>query len=258
MANKGYSLHIGLNAVNPESEEYDGWAGKLAGPENDAHTMLSIAKSLKYTETKLLLTEAATRHAFFENVEAIREKLKPGDLFLLTFAGHGGQVPDENGDELDGLDETWCMYDAQVIDDEIYDLLQIFEEGVRILIVSDSCFSGDMLRDDDDKDPIFGQGRCEYIELEGVKASVRLLASSQEHEESKEVRGRGLFTSVLEETWEEGDFEGNYQDFYEAIKTEMPFNADQTPNHLWGGVVDKVFDGEKPFVVKTEKVSTDK
>ena len=250
MANKGYSLHIGLNSLDPESEEYNGWEGKLAGAEADALVMLAIAKSLNYTETHLLLGNEATRAAFFDTIEAIQKKLQPGDLFLLTFAGHGGQVPDKSGDEKDGLDETWCFYDAQILDDEIYELLQTFEAGIRVLIVSDSCFSGDILRDDEeDYDPIFSQGRNEYIELEGVKASVRLLASCQEHEESKEKGGRGVFTKILEEIWEEGDFEGNYQDFYGAIVSEMPFNIKQTANHLWGGAVDEVFDNGKPFVV---------
>ncbi len=39
-------------------------------------------------------------------------KLARGDLFMLTFSGHGGQVPDVSGEEADKLDETWCLYDA--------------------------------------------------------------------------------------------------------------------------------------------------
>ena len=46
--------------------------------------------------------------------------LKPGDLFFLTYSGHGGQVPDVTGDEDDKQDETWCLYDGQLIDDELY------------------------------------------------------------------------------------------------------------------------------------------
>ncbi|MEM6318875.1 MAG: caspase family protein [Bacteroidota bacterium] len=247
---KGYSLHIGLNEVDPEAEQYDGWAGKLAGPEADAHTMYNIARGLNYECSLLLLGNKATRANFYKEVKNIQAKLQKGDLFLLTFAGHGGQIPDKNGDEMDGLDETWCLYDAQLVDDELYGLLQTFETGIRILIVSDSCFSGDILRkDESDGDPIFGQGRNDKIDLPNVKASVRLLASCQEHETSKEVRGRGLFTSILEETWDEGGFEGNYHDFYDAIVSEMPFNYDQTANHLWGGGEDTDFGDSTPFVV---------
>jgi uncharacterized caspase-like protein len=31
---------------------------------------------------------------------------KPGDAVYFHFAGHSGSVPDESGDETDGLDET--------------------------------------------------------------------------------------------------------------------------------------------------------
>ena len=44
-------------------------------------------------------------------------------LFPLTFSGHGGQVDDVSrdeddlGDQADKQDETWCLFDAQLIDD---------------------------------------------------------------------------------------------------------------------------------------------
>ena len=34
------------------------------------------------------------------------EPAKPGDTLLFHFSGHGQQVPDDNGDEIDALDET--------------------------------------------------------------------------------------------------------------------------------------------------------
>jgi hypothetical protein len=53
---------------------------------------------------------------------------------------------DVTGDEEDQLDETWCLYDGQLIDDELYLELSKFAEGVRILVLSDSCHSGTMIR----------------------------------------------------------------------------------------------------------------
>ena len=38
---KGISLNIGLNSVDPN--HYGGWNGQLAGCENDANDMASIA-----------------------------------------------------------------------------------------------------------------------------------------------------------------------------------------------------------------------
>ena len=72
--------------------------------------------------------------------------LRKGDFFFLTYSGHGGQVPDVTGEEADKQDETWCLYDGQLIDDELYFELSRFAAGVRILVFSDSCHSGTVTR----------------------------------------------------------------------------------------------------------------
>src|SRR5690606_25310865 len=115
---KGYSLHIGLNTVNPD--HYDGWDGRLVACESDAIQMSEIAKKMNFASIDVKLTKEATRDQFKDIVRSYSKKLQPGDLFLLTYSGHGGQLPDLNNDEADAIDETWCMYDGQIADDEIY------------------------------------------------------------------------------------------------------------------------------------------
>ena len=136
----GRSLHIGLNRVNPNA--YEGWNGQLAGCENDARAMQSIARAQKLAP-KTLLTRAATSSAVTAAIADAAATLLPGDLFFLSYSGHGGQVPDRNGDETeDAKDETWVLYDRQLIDDELYALWGRFQTGVRIFVLSDSCHSG--------------------------------------------------------------------------------------------------------------------
>jgi hypothetical protein len=50
------------------------------------------------------------------------------------------------GEEGDKLDETWCLYDGQLIDDEVFLELNRFAPGVRVLVFSDSCHSGTVVR----------------------------------------------------------------------------------------------------------------
>jgi len=140
---RAMSLHVGLNAVDPKA--YEGWSGPLAACEFDAHDMAAIAKS-KAMATTVLLTKAGTRKAVLAGIRGAAAKLAPGDLFLLTYSGHGGQIPDASGDEADKQDETWCLYDGQLIDDELYFELGKFGPGVRILVLSDSCHSGTVTR----------------------------------------------------------------------------------------------------------------
>jgi metacaspase-1 len=140
---KGISLNIGLNAVSAAA--YAGWDGPLGACEFDANDMAAIAKT-KGMKPTVLLTKKATRDNVLSEVRAAAKALGAGDLFFLTYSGHGGQVPDVSGDEADKQDETWCLFDGQLIDDELYFELSRFKAGVRILVLSDSCHSGTITR----------------------------------------------------------------------------------------------------------------
>jgi hypothetical protein len=142
-AAKALSLHIGLNAVSGAA--YSGWTGPLAACEFDANDMAAIAK-FQGMKSTVLLTRQGTRAKALAAMRNAAKSLRAGDLFFLTYSGHGGQVPDSNGDEADKQDETWCLYDGQLIDDELYFELSQFAAGVRILVLSDSCHSGSVTR----------------------------------------------------------------------------------------------------------------
>ena len=139
----GISLHIGLNGVSGAA--YGGWDGPLAACEFDANDMAAIAKS-KGMKSTVLLTKKGTRANVLAGMRNAAKALKAGDFFFLSYSGHGGQVPDVSGDEADKQDETWCLYDGQLIDDELYFELSRFAAGVRILVLSDSCHSGTVTR----------------------------------------------------------------------------------------------------------------
>ncbi len=140
---KAMSLHIGLNSVSPA--HYGGWSGDLNACEFDANDMATISASRGMKST-VLLTKNGTRSKTLAAIRAAAKRLVAGDLFFLTYSGHGGQVPDISGEEADKNDETWCLYDGQFIDDELYLELSRFATGVRVLVLSDSCHSGTVTR----------------------------------------------------------------------------------------------------------------
>lgn len=141
---KGISIHIGLNHVDPN--RYGGWDGALAGCINDATDMRNIAQSLGYTGNTLLTEGQATSAEVIRCIGTAAQGLNAGDTLFLSYSGHGGQVPDVNGDEGDGQDETWVLWDRMLVDDELYGLWQQFRAGVRIIVLSDSCHSGTVTR----------------------------------------------------------------------------------------------------------------
>jgi len=140
---KAISVHIGLNSVSAAA--YAGWDGPLAACEFDAEDMAAIAKSRNMKST-VLLTKKATRTNVLQAIRSAAKTLKSGDVFFMSYSGHGGQVPDVSGEEADKQDETWCLFDGQLIDDELYFELSRFAAGVRILVLSDSCHSGTVTR----------------------------------------------------------------------------------------------------------------
>ncbi len=144
----GHSLHLGLNFIDPN--HYAGWNGELVSAEYDAEDMEALAADIGY-KTKLLKRDAVTREAVLQELDKAVRDLKAGDIYLLTFAGHGGQVPDFNGDERqdradDRIDETFCLFDAQIIDDELAVRWAKFKPGVRVLVIADCCHSGSAIR----------------------------------------------------------------------------------------------------------------
>ena len=144
---RGVSLHIGLNEVDPNHyKDGDGnpWKGELAACEADAHAMVDLATAQKFEVRGPLLSKQATSGAVIGEITEVAGELEPGDIFFLTYSGHGGQVTNLNPDddpEEDDLDETWCLYDRELIDDELRPLV-MFKAGATCGLISlslDSC-----------------------------------------------------------------------------------------------------------------------
>ena len=139
----GYSLHIGLNHVDTSS--YVPAPAVLAGCINDANDMQQLAAGQGFL-TRVLLDAQATSGSVLTALADMARATQPGDIALITYSGHGGQIFDSNSDEADGYDETWCLFDRQVLDDELHRMYAQFPAGTRIVVASDSCHSGTVAR----------------------------------------------------------------------------------------------------------------
>lgn len=137
---KGISLHIGVS--NLDSNHYGNWDSSLNSTQNDIDKMSRLLSSKKFSINTLLNPKKSE----FENkIKEISNSLGSGDIFCLTFSGHGGKIPDLQN--IEPFNTTWCLYDAQLIDNELHNLLaDYFTQGMRIIIISDSCHSGTMIR----------------------------------------------------------------------------------------------------------------
>jgi hypothetical protein len=141
----GLSLHIGLNRV--DNAAYGFPVPDLSGCINDANDMQDLARSKGFL-TRRLLDGEATSAAVVSAIEQAAERLQSGDIFWISYSGHGSQIPDPIPDpsETDERSETWVLSNRQLIDNELFALWGRFRRGVRILIISDSCHSGTVSR----------------------------------------------------------------------------------------------------------------
>ena len=248
---KGAALHLGLNHVDPD--HYQGWDGELAGCQNDARDLQAIAAAAGF-ETTLFLDEQASAEPVKAAITKAAGALAAGDVFLLTYSGHGSQVPDKNGDETeDGYDETWVLFDRQLVDDELYALWSKFPAGVRVVVLSDSCHSGSAIRETlDSITPDALGARLSIPKPNGMRtmpkaqqhqgkrtrrsttgsrqpsrrgdtveitANVLLLSGCQDNQTSADGKRNGLFTQTLLEVWDSGKYKGGYKRFYDTIST---------------------------------------
>jgi len=102
----------------------------------------------KGCEIRLLCDARATASNIHERLEWLAQ----ADRRVLFQSGHGAQMADYDGDELDRLDELFCPvgFDwtrAQaLLDDDYHRYLTSGPPGARTVFVSDSCHSGDLAR----------------------------------------------------------------------------------------------------------------
>jgi len=280
---KGLSIHIGLNTVDPK--HYNGWDGALTACEFDANDMQKMAESCGFQASKLL-TQEATAATVKAAIARAATELSAGDFLFLTYSGHGGQVKDTNGDEeSDRSDETWVLYDRQLVDDELFALWASFPAGVRIFVLSDSCHSGSVLRKIDDQGSVpnvvakketaaahspryralpldvmvktYQDHADEYEDIQRsvpnsadakIGATVLLISGCQDDQLSLDGFSNGLFTETLLDVWDYGSWKGDYPSFHQAIVAKMP--DDQQPNYMKVGAASPVFEREDVLQVK--------
>lgn len=104
-----------------------------------------------------LKDDEATGDAIIGAFEDLISKTAPGDVAFIHFSGHGDTIDDDNGDEVDGLDEVLVPFDygsrrsnPNVIrDDRIDSLLRRLSQKkpASVMVSIDTCYAGSVTRD---------------------------------------------------------------------------------------------------------------
>ena len=131
---------------------------------NDATLMQNVLQIQGFNERdiKILINKQATKSNILSELETLISKSGKNDVILFHFSGHGQQITDLNGDELDGFDEALIPYDAlkqgsgkykgenHLIDDELNEYLERLRlkvgPGGDVIFILDACHSGTATR----------------------------------------------------------------------------------------------------------------
>lgn len=154
-----------LRAVLVGVSDYLTLDADLKGPGNDARLMAEVltGRGIAAPEMTVLTSDASglpvgvahgppTKAAILTALEDVARRSAPGDTVVFYFSGHGGQAPDQSGDEGGGFDEIFLPADAAgwngamgavenaILDDELQVWAQaLLTRGVKLVGLIDAC-----------------------------------------------------------------------------------------------------------------------
>ncbi len=133
---------------------------------NDIELMKTTLRQVGFDESNIitLKNEEATHEGILQALnQRLNQMVSKGDIVYVHFSGHGQQGKDENGDELDGLDECIVPYDSPkkykegvyegkrlISDDLLNEILLKLRNKIgsagQVIVALDACHSGTGIR----------------------------------------------------------------------------------------------------------------
>lgn len=241
---RGVSLHVALDQF--DNNFYSNSTLSLKSAERDAIDIAVIARLSGFTPTQLIGKDA-TREKAKSAISQAGRSLKAGDFFLLTFSGFGGHFPVFEKSRHYSRNDTWCLFNGQLLVKEVLGMLQQFAEGVKILVIADcsntwfSCWqqaplgiytkeklSPKSLPTDlcfslylQEKDLFDGASLKDFGQSANSNA-ILWVSACQANQTAFENDHNGLLTAAIKRMWAKKNLFDDYFGFFDAISIEMP------------------------------------
>jgi hypothetical protein len=286
-----WALLIGINEYPKLAAQYH-----LHGCLNDVAAIEQLLTSSQFLfprENIVRLTspagdsaQLATRAnilAAFESHLTGNHRIRNGDVVVIYYSGHGSQIPDEEGDEEDGYDETIVPCDSgnrtsrkevlDISDDEIAIMLeQLGQRTQNINLIFDSCHSGTVTRAlmDAEGDDALGKERylppASYPIARPLRTNVTrsmgpsdwmplskgyvLLAACMAHERAREDKfnfwarkSHGVMTYYLLEAMKDVGPDTTYYDIWDQLRIKVTKHNRWQNPQIEGAFERRVFGG---------------
>ncbi|MDO8365495.1 MAG: caspase family protein [Saprospiraceae bacterium] len=154
------SRKIALLIAVGDYPEHSGW--QKINSSNDAALVREVLlrQGFKERDITIIKEAEATRKGILRAIQKyLVDAARPGDVLYFQFSGHGQQVADDNGDEIDGFDEAIVPFDSPmrygeggnrgqylIRDEELGKLFSQARKRIgpkgNLLVILDSCHSG--------------------------------------------------------------------------------------------------------------------
>ena len=188
---------------------------RLPGIKRDIHQMKILLEKRGF-HVKVLFNQSATRSNVYNTLNSYR-KLNSNDSFFFYVSSHGTQVPDLNGDETDGKDEAYVLYDVNsnlsneqglLIDDNLENILSAIP--AKKVMVTDACHSGTIYKSftrNAKTKSVKIDSNFKFINKESVMGEIKkptnlvVFGASSDNEKSIATSNGSLFTEAFYDAW---------------------------------------------------------
>jgi len=220
-----FALVIGI-------DDYAAPLPKLKTAVNDARSFAGLLASKYGFEVTTLINEDATRDKILGAITHFRKSLAENDSFLIYYAGHGSyDRATEKGYWLPvDADSDPLVTSRDISADDL--ITEVRGLAARhVIIISDSCFSGDLSRDAGDFSP--SDGNQAYIHRMQRAPSRTLMASgSDEPVSDSGSQGHSVFAALLLQAMQSksgGIFTAD--DLFVSIRKSVLARSGQSPQY---------------------------
>jgi metacaspase-1 len=257
-AQKKHALVIAIGSYN----QLDGKGWKKISSVNDTSYILPALRKQGFENSniQLILDEEGTIENIRLALNELLSKIEKKDIVFIHFSAHGAQIEDDNGDELDGLDEAIVTYNAisprfstdfkndsknYLLDDELGQFItrirQKAGEQGDVLVIMDNCHSGSGTRNvgitRGGEAPLISkpinyakQQRDENISFEAPKSEAKMatqviISASRADQLNTEIRingkGVGSLSYAVGKAMMNMELNTTYSGFFSKVQSEM-------------------------------------
>jgi len=206
----------------------------------DAYNMENLLDPLGFN-INVWTTNDANEKNITDDLKHSAATLDQGDILVFYFSGHGGRKRDTTGEEPDKWDETICLFDRELSDDDFQKIWHGFKPGVRIVTIFDCCHSEVFDKILANPSPPIAPGPLPATDM---KAQLIHLGACRNDQYGYGDKVGQVFTNALVKVWNDGAFNGSYEIFLNDIKTIV---KGQEPVYREYGPLDKPFSGQEMF-----------